>query len=190
MGLGVFLLLHMGNHAMLLVGVEAHLAVQEALRRVYRHPLVEPILLVAVAVQIGLGARMIWQRGWPRRGWARLQVLSGGVLGVFLLQHVTAALLTRWMKPDIETNVYWAASVVSRPAFATYFAPYYMLGVAAMFAHVASFLALRRRQPKIARGLVVFGAGYAIVIVLALMGVFGAIPLPPAYETYLDNFWF
>ena len=44
--LAVFLALHLGNHITLFWGVEYHLVVQDVLRKLYRHPLVEPVLLI------------------------------------------------------------------------------------------------------------------------------------------------
>lgn len=190
LGLTAFVVLHLMNHAAIFFSVQTHLQVQESLRPVYRNPVVEPVLLLAVLAQIGVGARLIWRHRWPRRGWARAQVLSGAVLGAFLVQHVGAALMTGWFKPEIDTTVFWAASVVSRPGFAAYFAPYYVVGVAMVFLHFASFIAVRRRRPTLACGIAIVGGVYAVAIVAGLMGAWGDVVLPEAYETYLDTFWF
>ena len=187
--LGAFILAHLFNHGALFFGVEPHLAVQEYLRKFYRHPLVEPVLIASFLVQMLAGLRLLWAKGWPKRFWGRLQVVSGGLLGAFLIQHISAALLTRLFKPEIDTNVFWAGAVVSRIEFSWYFAPYYFLGVTALFAHIAAVMVIRR---SLVLGVSVLGAGSVLawLLVMALMGFFYPVELPPAHEAYLDDFWF
>lgn len=95
--LAVFLALHLGNHITLFWGVEYHLVVQDVLRKLYRHPLVEPVLLISFATQLGVGARLLVRRGWPRTFWPRMQVASGALIVLFTVQHIGAALYTRWV---------------------------------------------------------------------------------------------
>lgn len=184
--LAVFVAGHLGNHALILWGAQAHIEVQSWLRAVYRHPLVEPALLLAVLMQVVVGARLVLRGRWLWRFWPAAQRISGLIVALFLLQHVSAALITRALKPEIDTNVFWAAAVVSRPEFAAYFAPYYVLGVAALFVHLAAFIAARGRR-RVAQIVAISGALLACVIVAGLMGVDA---LPATYEAYLDDFWF
>jgi hypothetical protein len=168
--LAVFLALHLGNHITLFWGIEYHLVVQDVLRKLYRHPLVEPVLLISFATQLGVGARLLVRRGWPRTFWPRMQVASGAFIVLFAVQHIGAALYTRWFVPSIDTNIYWAASVVSRLPVGLYFAPYYTFGVAAVFVHLAAFLAIKRRAKKSAWAIAVSGFALAIGIVMTLSG--------------------
>ncbi|MBL8881398.1 MAG: hypothetical protein JNG88_20050, partial [Phycisphaerales bacterium] len=89
-----FVLLHLGNHAVAVGSVDDHLAVMERLRTLYRQPLVEALLLAAVALQLGTGLRQaavaLRQRAGGRR---RLQAASGLVLAGFLAIHVLAVLV-------------------------------------------------------------------------------------------------
>lgn len=186
----LFILLHLTNHAALFWGVEQHVRVQEILRPIYRHPVVETLLLLAFAGQMFVGLRLLFRRGWPKRNWARAQVISGALLFLFLLQHIAAVLLTRALKPEIDTNVYWAAAVVSRIEFAQYFAPYYAIGIFALFLHVASFLVTRHQRTPLAFVLLIAGSVYAIAIVTMLSGGAFEIHLPAPYEAYLDDYWF
>ena len=112
------------------------------------------------------------------------------MLALFLMQHISAALLTRLLKTEVDTNIYWAAAVVSRIEFALYFAPYYTLGIFALFLHLAAFIALQYRNSWGAGTLIVLGAGFSLAIVSALAGAFFQIELPIPYQTYLDDFWF
>lgn len=186
--LGVFIVLHLTNHLALFWGVETHLRLQEILRLVYRNPIIEPLLILGFVSQIFIGIRLLIKRGWPKKTWARLQTISGAILALFLLQHISAALFTRFSKPDIDTNIYWAASVVSRLEFALYFAPYYTLGLFALFLHIATFLAIRKRKASLAIGIVILGGVFSIALVSTLSGGFFEIELPHKYEIYLDEF--
>ncbi len=187
--LAAFLVAHMVNHLALAVGFALHIQMMGALRSVYRGQLIEPILIALFAAQLILGMALIFRRGKPEGGWAWLQVLSGGYLAFFLLQHVPAALNLRLRFPELDTNVYWAASVVSAPPLVWYFAPYYSLAIAALFAHIAAALRFRR-WPAPASSLhktlpwigLLFGC-------LVVYGLRAGLPegLPPAYQAYLDS---
>jgi hypothetical protein len=183
----VFIAMHLGNHIALFWGVDQHLAVQKALRPIYRHPVVEPILLSGFALQLFLGIRILLQRGLSRRFWPRIQWFSGIVLMLFLVQHIGAALYTRAFWPNIDTNIYWAASVVSRMPFSLYFVPYYALGVVAVFLHIGAFIALRKRYQLIASLICILGAVFAVGLVATLSGAFFSIDLPLQYISYLTN---
>lgn len=183
----VFIIAHFANHAALFWGVEQHLAVQNALRKVYRNQFVEPVIIAGFAIQLGLGMRLLLKRGWPRSFWSRLQWVSGLILTLFLVQHVGAALYTRAIWSSIDTNVYWAASVVSQTHSALYFVPYYILGVAAVFAHIAAVLALKKRRKGLAYTLCIFGLVFSISLVMSLAGAFFEISLPAPYLSYLNG---
>ena len=183
----VFIISHFANHVALFWGVEQHLAAQDALRKIYRNPFVEPVLIAGFALQLSLGLRLLLRQGWPRRFWPRLQLASGVVLILFLVQHVGAALYTRAVWPSIDTNIYWAASVVSQTHSALYFVPYYVLGIAAVFAHIAAFLATKKRLQRHACALCALGAVFSISLVLTLAGAFFGIDLPPPYVLYLNG---
>lgn len=185
--LALFIAMHLGNHIALFWGVDQHLAVQEALRKVYRNPVIEAILLVGVAAQVFLGIRLLLRRGWPRQTWPRIQWLSGIALALFLAQHIGAALYTRMFWHSIDTNIYWAASVVSTVPSALYFAPYYAVGIGALFFHLAAYIALRKRRPRAALMICIFGAAFSVAIVSALGGAFYSIDLPPTYVAYITG---
>lgn len=189
--LGLYLAAHLANHAVLVLGVDAHLAVMSALGRIYRVPPVEVILLALLAVQIALGLALALRRGRPREGWAWAQVLSGLYLVFFLIQHVPAVLLARRSDMVPETDSHFAAAVLSEPLFAAYFGPYYVLAVTAIFTHLAAAwrFAIWPR-PAHAGHIILPVAGLALglMAVLVLSGVWGDYTLPPAYAAYLEQF--
>ncbi|WP_294623582.1 hypothetical protein [uncultured Roseovarius sp.] len=189
--LGAFLLFHLGNHLVILGGIDAHLAVMEGLRGIYRILPLELAIFALFFIQILLGLIMVWRGGKPQSGWAWAQVLSGTYLAFFLLQHLGAILVTRAMYPELSTNSYWAASVVSRAPAVFYFAPYYFLAWLALFTHIACALRFRAfDRPARPWHFALPGLGglLGLAVVAGLMASFA--DLPPAYVDYVDGLFF
>ncbi|MGB7318820.1 MAG: hypothetical protein WBC85_12715 [Planktotalea sp.] len=186
--LAVFLFAHFSNHAVLLIGRESHLVVMTMFRAVYRLQIIEIALLLLFAMQIVLGAVLIAKRGRPKGRWAWAQVISGAYIAFFLLQHVGAIIMAR-MSYDFETTTYFAAAVVSAPPFGWYFFPYYVLGITAVFTHVAAAARFARwpapaRRWQVALPFVGFAFGLAVVTSLSLGS---AEELPAANRAYLTD---
>lgn len=57
---------HIANHLVGLAGIEAHIAFMRDFRSVYRIPVVEAMLLAAVAFQVYSGLTFV-VRGWKQR---------------------------------------------------------------------------------------------------------------------------
>ena len=141
--IGIFVAAHLSNHVVAIVSVSAHTAVMETLRIVYRQRLIEIALIGSLVLQLGTGATLVWHAHLrrPSKG-IGLQALSGLYLAVFILAHVSAVLLAR---PGENTNFVWAAGqagLLANPRAAASL-PYYLLGVAAVFVHIAYPLHLR-----------------------------------------------
>jgi succinate dehydrogenase/fumarate reductase cytochrome b subunit len=76
--LALFIALHLFNHLVALESVERHRQVMNALRVVYRHPLAESMLLLAVLVQIPSGVYLVRHKGWHQKDrFVRWQVYAG-----------------------------------------------------------------------------------------------------------------
>ncbi|MDF0601074.1 hypothetical protein P1J78_10060 [Psychromarinibacter sp. C21-152] len=195
---GAYLLIHFSNHLAALAGPGAHLAVMDALRTVYRNPVIEPLLFASGAVQIGSGLTLAWRavrRGLPEGLWPRLQVISGAYIALFLLQHFFAVIRARLLFPEVDTNVWWAASVVSEAPLAYYFVPYYALGPLAVGLHVgaaARFALTDRGRPtsgaRAGWTLAALGGAIGGLTVAALTGTFHDFSLPAPYRGYLEAF--
>lgn len=170
--LALFLALHLGNHLAGLQGQSQHAAVQEMLRAVYRHPLVEPALLAVVAAQAGLGIALVLRR---RRH--SMQTASGLYLALFLAIHLGAVLSAR--AGGTETDLAFAAAGLRASApWPALFALYYGLGVLAVFAHLS--VPLSRRSALAGRGALALGAGLAALLVALLAGLVTPLTIPPA----------
>jgi succinate dehydrogenase/fumarate reductase cytochrome b subunit len=185
-GVALFVLAHLANHLAALSSIEAHLRFMEGVRRVYRQPVVEIVLLLVVTAQAGSGLRLA-ASGWKRsRGWiARLQALSGVYLVLFLLIHVSAVLFGRVVL-DLDTNVHFAAAGLQAWPYSLFFVPYYFLAVLAVFTHLGCALARRagptprRRLAAVAVPMCV-GMVLAAVSLAALMGKLHPYSVPQDY---------
>ncbi|WP_342721165.1 hypothetical protein [Acidovorax sp. FHTAMBA] len=172
MALALFLGAHVLGHLAGLAGAAAHQAVLEALRSIYRQPVVEGLLLAGVLFQAGSGLALLW-RGWRQRkgvvAWA--QALSGAYLSLFLMIHVAAVLAAR--QQGVDTNLQFAAAGMHTPPWQWFFGPYYFLAVLALCTHVgcALYWNLSRSQgaPALAAALLV-GLVLAAILVVMLAG--------------------
>ena len=190
-GLAIFLAMHLLNHVAALWGVAVHLAFMDGARLVYRSPTLEPMLLAAVLVQIVTGVDQV-RAGWgTRRGfWARSQAASGLYLAFFLANHTFWVLVAR-LGYGLDSNFYLAATFLTIWPLPFLFAPYYALGVFALFAHLACAAHFRvggGTGDRIGQSLVGCGAVLAGVIVAAFMGAFYDIHLPAAYRALVEPF--
>lgn len=178
--LGAFIALHLANHLAGLWGQAAHAVTQQALARLYRAPMVEPLLLILFLGQMISGLRLSLPRLRLLRKlppWSRLQTLSGLSLIAFLIIHISAVLTARMA--GVPSDLAFAATAFQAGGLWPWlFAPYYGLAVMAVFLHLAA--ALRRQRPTAAIALSAAGTTLAISLVLMLMGIFSPISIPPA----------
>lgn len=189
--LAVFLAVHLLNHVAGLWGVAAHLDFMDGARLVYRSPALEPVLLAAALVQIVTGVAQV-RAGWgTRRGfWQRTQAASGLYLAFFLANHTFWVLVAR-LGYGLDSNFHLAATFLTIWPLPILFAPYYALGVFALFAHLACAAHFRirgRTGERVGQAFVAGGAVLAVVIVAVFMGAFYDIHLPPAYRALVEPF--
>jgi succinate dehydrogenase/fumarate reductase cytochrome b subunit len=136
--LAVFIGLHLFNHLNSLGGIEAHIAMMEKLRLVYRNPLIEVLLLLAVLTQIVSGIRLFrQQRKSSKSFFDKIHLWSGLYLAFFLIIHLSAVAAGRWIL-KVDTNFYYGAAGLNVFPLLLFFAPYYALAILAFWGHVAS----------------------------------------------------
>jgi succinate dehydrogenase/fumarate reductase cytochrome b subunit len=177
--IAVFAAAHVTNHLGGLLGGDTHVAIMRSLRTIYRHPLVEPVLLAALAFQVASGLWLL-RRKLPRvaSGIDTLQTTTGAYLLVFLLSHLSAVL--RAHHRGVDTDWSWLAGgeLLTDP-WSARLVPYYFLAVIAFTVHAACGLrkVLVGHGMRAARGtaLVAVAAGTAtLVSALILTGLFRA----------------
>jgi succinate dehydrogenase/fumarate reductase cytochrome b subunit len=176
----LFAVAHLANHLLGLAGGAAHIAAMAALRTVYRQPLLEPVLLIAVAFQIATGVGLLRRKLTRPAGWFdTLQTATGAYLMVFFLSHVSAVLRARYLR-STDTNWTWLSGdeLLTDP-WSARLVPYYFLAVIAFGVHGACGLRTvmlgRGSSPTRAAMLVATLAGIsALISVLILAGLFRA----------------
>ncbi len=189
--LAVFLTLHFANHMLAIFGIQWHLAAQSFLRQGYRTFGIEQLLIFLFISQIILGLLLLLKRGKPQGGWAWAQGVSGVYIALFLLQHLGAILAARMMTPPLDTTSYFAAAVVSQSPFVYYFFPYYVLGITAVFTHIACALRFRNWETPASRlqlALPWVGLIIGLISVAGLTGLTAPFALPAEYLHYLNGF--
>lgn len=187
----VFFVVHMGNHLAIYMGADAHIAVMDALRAVYRFPVIEILLIWAILRQTLAGIRQLRRFGVKKpKGVLRVLVYTGIYLIGFLGIHISAISVGRyWL--GLDTNIYFGgAGYRSMPA-ALIFYPYYFLAVLSGFAHWGAVLWMRNRAKSPDRAMTQFriltliGLAMAVIITLGVSGVLSPFAIP---DIYLDTY--
>ena len=135
----LFTVAHLLNHFSGLWGGDVHIAVMKALRLVYRQPLVEMVLLVAIAFQVSSGLVLLSRKLARTGSWIdSLQMGSAAYLVVFFLSHLSAVLRARYLR-DVDTNWVWLTSdnLLTDP-WSVRLTPYYFLAIVAFGVHGAA----------------------------------------------------
>ena len=135
--LAVFIAVHIMNHLLILHSEELHLKFMKRARKVYRHPVMESILGLAVLLQICSGASLLFG-AWLRAKdfFGIVHVYSGLYLAFFMIVHVAAVIKGRYTL-HLDTNLYYGAGVMNSWPQKLLFIPYYGLGLISFFFHVA-----------------------------------------------------
>ena len=141
-----FLLLHVTNHLFALGGAQLHITVMNLLRHVYRFPPVEILLLVSLIFQLVSGWILVFKKGFFKQPfYVVIQLLSGLYLSFFMIYHVRAVMLGRFVW-NTDTNFYFAAGVANRYPEKIFFIPYYALSLICVFAHIACAHYIKRME--------------------------------------------
>jgi hypothetical protein len=180
--------MHIVNHLFGLISIEAHIAFMEKMRLIYRFPVIEALLITAVALQIFSGFNFV-VRGWKQRqgfiSW--VQAISGAYLIFFLLNHIAAVLVGRNIF-HLDTNFFFAAAGFSVPPFQFFFAPYYFLAVLALFVHLGCVLYWQLPANSFTTRILAIslpsslGLVISLLIVLSLSGIFYPVLVPVEYK--------
>lgn len=136
----VFLAPHLFNHLFGVLGSDAHRAVMEVLRGVYRNGWLEPIIIVTFFFQILSGLVLIRPRTQQRADLLdALQTASGAYLALFIASHINSVFtLARYFGND--TDYAWAVAEpvgLLADAWSIRLVPHYSLAVFLLIAHLA-----------------------------------------------------
>ena len=179
----LFLAFHFSNHLVGLVGPQAHQAVMEVLRVVYRSPFVEPLLIGVFAFMIVTGLRLAWR--WsarPMDAARTLQVAGGVFLTWAVISHLNAVLYLARVHFGIDTDWGFAIGAPTGMLLDPWnirLLPYYLGGVFFVVAHAFCGLRIvmlahhapRVNADRVLAGGIVFAALLATTIILAMCGL-------------------
>lgn len=144
--LALYIGTHLLNHLLILRSEALHTRFMQKARKVYRHPLVEPVLLTAVLIQILSGIYLVTQKWSKVESWFDwVQICSGLYLSLFLVNHVRVVLLGR-NKMHVDTNLYFGAGVMNMWPQKLFFIPYYSFAILAFFFHVACIHRIKMKE--------------------------------------------
>ena len=133
----LFALFHIVNHLAGLAGGNAHLALMKAFRTVYRTPVVEGLLGIAVLFQVASGTVLLRRRLMTSDRFEMLQGAAGAYLLMFFVSHLRAVLHTRYIH-HMDTNWIWLTSTnLLTDEWSARLVPYYFLGIVALGLHGA-----------------------------------------------------
>lgn len=192
--IAAFVVMHLSNHLMALAGPAAHIALMETLRKIYRHPVLEGTLLLAVVTQIITGVVQIRRTKAQQQGsWQRLQRWSGLYLAFFFAVHLSAVFAGRTIL-HLDTNLYFGVAGMNTFPFNLFFVPYYALAVTSFFLHIASIhakkmttLILGLSPDRQARVIAAFGVVLTVVLLYGLTGGFRGLEIPDAYGVLIGK---
>jgi hypothetical protein len=172
---------HIGNHVAGFWNGPAHIEIMNAVRRVYRDDIVQPMLLALIGFQILSGTALVRRRiRMPSDFLGTVQTMSGVYVGVYFLAHMTAVFAAR--QAGTDTNWTWLtrpddSMLVSLSSLRLI--AHYWVGPLAIVAHVACGLRMVLLQHdispatanRLALALITVGVVASSVILVALLNV-------------------
>ena len=186
--LATFVGVHLTNHLMAGISPAAHVAFMTATRMVYRHPVVETVLLAAVTLQMITGLRLVGSVTWVSAdAWSRLRVGSGLYLALFLIIHVGAVVTGRLIL-HLDTNLYFGAAGLNHYPHQLFFVPYYSLAILSFLAHVAAIHRMKMNRSvanvsplRQAQFILALGVVLAFGVLYGMTNRFRGLPVPAQY---------
>jgi hypothetical protein len=172
---------HIVNHVTGFWNGPAHIEVMNAVRRIYRDDIVQPMLLALICFQILSGTALARRRmRMPSDLLGTVQTMSGAFVGIYFLAHMTAVFVAR----DAGTDTNW--SWLTRPNNSMLVSlsslrliAHYWIGPIAIFTHVGCGLRMAMlqrdispaRANRLALALITVGVVTSSIILLALLNV-------------------
>lgn len=187
-----FVITHLFNHSMAWFGITTHQRILDTLRIIYRQPIIEICFISCFLFQAFSGVKLIFRlrKKEEKSPFEKIQIYSGVILGLFILQHIVATIGQRFYF-KFDTNFYFASRVVLQNPIKWYFIPYYALGIMSFATHIANvhqhkmISRIGERQAKIHFwGIIGVFAIITTVILYIFMGGRFEILIPKEYLVY------
>ncbi|MBO9733014.1 MAG: hypothetical protein J7623_30515 [Chitinophaga sp.] len=185
--LSVFIGVHLFNHLLALAGPDAHIGLMEKLRKVYRQPVIETILLLSVLTQVISGARLLFNQQKKTIS-ESIQIWSGMYLSFFLTVHVSAVIAGRLVE-HLDTNFYFAGAGLNLYPATLFFIPYYFLSVCAISLHIASLHYLKTKSKWSACTIGTVGIIASVLIMIGYTHCFNWWEIPLEYRAFISKYF-
>ena len=187
--LTIFIAFHLFNHLMSIFGPEWHIEWMNKFRLVYRNPLVESMLLIAVIIQIITGLKLFRNKSNMQIPFVdKIQICSGLYLAFFLVIHVSAVMVGRFIL-KLDTNYYFGVAGLNSFPANLFFIPYYSLAMLSFFVHIAAIHCKKMRStilglsPKVqAMFIFLLGCIFILTTFYGLTNQFRGVEIPEAYR--------
>lgn len=190
----IFIGLHLFNHIVSIFGAEVHINLMNNLRLVYRNIFVEMILLIAVFTQIISGLKLFSKkRKSVNNYYERLQIWTGLYLAFFLIIHVGAVLVGRYIL-HLDTNFYFGVAGLNTFPLSLFFIPYYGIAIIAFFGHISAIhyqkmkkelLGLTVKQQS--NFILIKGIVITAIIIYGLTNGFTGVEIPEDYNIMIGK---
>ncbi|MEP2446314.1 MAG: hypothetical protein ABJI69_03720 [Balneola sp.] len=185
----VFIALHLFNHSLSILSVNTHIEFMHKLRLVYRNPVGELVLLLAVITQIITGIKIfLANRKTAKHFYSRLQNWTGLYLSFFLLVHISAVFTGRLVL-DLDTNFYFGAAGLNTFPLNLFFVPYYGIAILSFFGHVSAIHYSKMKNPILgisvenqSKFILVLGVSFTILLLYVLTDKFQGVEIPIEYK--------
>lgn len=185
--LSLFIGIHLLNHLFSFAGPEAHIALMEKFRKVYRHPVIETVLFLVVLIQVVSGIKLLFNRNAKTLA-EKIQIYSGLYLSLFLIGHVGAVIEARLVE-NLDTNFYYTVAGLNMHPATFFFIPYYFLDVCAISLHIASIHYLKTRSKKGAYLIGGTGILVAALIIAGYTNFFQWRETPPKERAFIEKYF-
>ena len=187
--ISLFVGLHLFNHICSILGPDRHIEIMSVFRKLYRNPVSETILLLAVIIQIISGLNLFFSiRKTAHQKVEKLQVYSGLYLAFFLIIHVSAVLTGRFYL-HLDTNFYFGAAGINTFPLNLFFIPYYTLAVLSFFGHITAIHYKKMQTPIFrvspagqSKGILILGIFTTLLIFYGFTNGFKSIQIPREYN--------
>lgn len=186
-----FVGLHLFNHLWSISGPEEHIKLMNDLRKYYRNPFAETLLLVIIVTQLISGVQLfIINRKKAKDHFEKLQLWTGLYLLFFLVIHLVAVLGARLFF-DVDTNFYFGVAGINIFPLNLFFIPYYTMAIVSFFGHIASVHAKKTQwvvcgltPHQQAKMIIVIGMVITIVLFYGFTNQFSGMKIPEPYNLF------
>lgn len=123
----------------------------------------------------------------------KLQIWTGMYLALFLVIHVSAVLVGRFIL-NLDTNFYFGVAGINTFPFSLFFVPYYFLAVVSFSGHIAAIHA--QKMPKSVLGvspkfqsliILLVGCMLSVVLLFGATNHFKGQPIPSEYDVLIGK---